>query len=149
MNYKKEIGKRIRAERDALKWSLETLAQKTAGARSGPLSKSRISNYEQGLRLPGPREIKVLAQTLQADAAYLMCLDTGEDEMNKEEMDLLRNYRRLPENERLAYSRRIDSLAQLYRDPLPDEKLPAGLKQLPATAPPDPNRRRRFRTPSR
>lgn len=123
MNYKREVGKRIRAERDKLGISLEEQERKMLQKLGKTLPKSRVSNYEQGLRLAGPAEITLLAEFYEVPAAYLGCLD-GEGNVTKEEYDLLRNYRRLPENERLSYWRRLDTLAQAYRDPLPDEKLP-------------------------
>lgn len=85
------------------------------------LSPSRISNYEQGLRLLKPREARILGKALDADPAYLMCLEG--DDMLPDEVELLRNYRALPEKERKAYSRRIGALALVYKEPVPDEKL--------------------------
>lgn len=94
------------------------------------LSASRVSNYEQGLRMPKPEEAKLLGEFYGVPAAYIMCLD-AEDEMNKEEFEMLRDYRRLPENERRDYARRIQALALVYRDAMPDERLPAGIKAKP------------------
>lgn len=129
MDYKREIGKRLRAERDKLDISLEELQTRLGNK----LSKSRVSNYEQGLRLPKPGEIKILADFYGVPGSYLMCLDEDGD-MNQEEMDFLRNYRRLPENERKAYARRIQVMALAYRDPLPDEKLPKTYRVRPRIA---------------
>lgn len=88
----------------------------------GLLSGSRISNYEQGLRYPGPEEILKLAAVLGESPSYLMCLDSGED-VNEEEQKLLKNWRALPEKDRNDYARRIASMAMIYRDAMPDEKL--------------------------
>jgi transcriptional regulator with XRE-family HTH domain len=55
----------------------------------GALSKSRISNYEQGLRRLGIEEARLLSKVLgTVSAAYLLCLE-GE-EPNEQEQELLR-----------------------------------------------------------
>ena len=118
MDYKKEIGRRIRRARVGLNMTLGEVSRDTDGLLSG----SRISNYEQGLRYPGPEEILKLAAVLGESAAYLMCLDSGED-VNEEEQKLLRNWRALPEKDRNDYARRIASMALIYKDAMPDEKL--------------------------
>lgn len=123
MDYKIEIGRRIAAERDRCGWSLDELARRT----NGFLSKSRISNYEQGTRMPGPKEISILAAALGCDAAYLMCLSQS---FTKQELDLLRNFRALPEKDRNDYQRRISILALAYKEPLPDENLPDEYRSL-------------------
>ena len=116
MNYKQEIGRRIRESRDKRGWSLEELAEKT-GQR---LSKSRIGNYEQGTRMPGPAEVNTLAQALGVDAAWLMCLQTV---FTSQAIEMMRNWMALPDKERNDYFRRIEVLALAYREPVPDEKL--------------------------
>lgn len=88
----------------------------------GLLSPSRISNYANGIRMPGPKEANIMANALACDAAWLMCLQL---EMNKEELDLLRNFRALPEKDRKSYYRRIEVLSMAYREPTPDETAPA------------------------
>ena len=117
MNFKKEIGKRLAEAREDKGWSLAKLSEETARV----LSASRISNYEQGERLPGPREILILSKALGRDPAYLMCLEGGE--MTEKERELLNSWRALPESERMAYLRRINAVALMYRDPVADEKL--------------------------
>lgn len=69
LNIKKEIGKRIL---DARK--LKGLTLKALGELAGGLKQTRITNWEQGVRTPGPEEIKQLAQALDVSPAYLMCL---------------------------------------------------------------------------
>jgi len=117
MNFKKEIGRRLAEAREDKGWSLAKLSEET----SRVLSVSRISNYEQGERLPGPREILILSRALGRDPAYLMCLEGGE--MTQQERELLNSWRTLPESERMAYLRRINTIALMYRDPIADEKL--------------------------
>ncbi len=114
--YSREIGRRIREARETKKLSLEGLAKLTGGL----LTKSRIGNYEQGTRMPGPAEINAIAAVLDTDAAYLMCLALG---YTKQELDLVRYFRTLPENYRSQYFSRLQNLSLVYREPLPDEKL--------------------------
>lgn len=118
MNYKKEIGSRIKTAREKRGWSLAELEKQTGGR----LSKSRIGNYEQGTRMPGPEEANLLASALGVDAAFLMCL---QQQFTPQSLELLRNWMALPEKERLEYFRRIEVLALAYREPVPDEKLNA------------------------
>jgi transcriptional regulator with XRE-family HTH domain len=69
-----EIGARLRAARHALGWSLSELSARTSPA----LSKSRISNYEQGLRRVGLEEAAILADAMKTvTAAYLLGFEVG------------------------------------------------------------------------
>jgi transcriptional regulator with XRE-family HTH domain len=64
------------------------------------LSKSRISNYEQGIRRRGLEEATMLAQALgTVSASYLLCLD-DEGFLSEQEWELLRCYRRTDERGR-------------------------------------------------
>lgn len=65
------IGARIRALREARKLSLKALAEETGGR----LSKQRIGNYEQGIRMPGPAEAVILGEVLGVPPARVLCLD--------------------------------------------------------------------------
>ncbi|HCE5420935.1 TPA: helix-turn-helix domain-containing protein [Legionella pneumophila] len=69
LNIKKEIGKRILEARKAKGLTLKALGELTGG-----LKQTRLTNWEQGVRTPGPEEIKSLAQALDVSPAYLMCL---------------------------------------------------------------------------
>lgn len=69
LNIKKEIGKRILEARKA-----KGLTLKALGALAGGFKQARMTNWEQGIRTPGPEEIKELAQALDVSPAYLMCL---------------------------------------------------------------------------
>ena len=55
-----KIGLRLRAARNAQKIALAELSDRTGGA----LSKSRISNYEQGLRRMGLEDARMFADAL-------------------------------------------------------------------------------------
>jgi SOS-response transcriptional repressor LexA len=69
LNIKKEIGKRILEARKAKGFTLKAL-----GELAGDLKQTRLTNWEQGTRAPGPEEIKKLAKALDVSPAFLMCL---------------------------------------------------------------------------
>lgn len=69
MNIKKEIGKRIFEARKEKGLTLKELGELTGG-----LKQTRLTNWEQGTRAPGPEEIKQLAEALEVSPAFLMCL---------------------------------------------------------------------------
>ncbi|CZG67656.1 XRE family transcriptional regulator [Legionella pneumophila] len=73
LNIKKEIGKRILEARKA-----KGLTLKTLGELAGGLKQTRLTNWEQGVRTPGPEEIKSLARALDVSPAYLMCLSDNQ-----------------------------------------------------------------------
>lgn len=77
LNIKKEIGKRIFEAR-----KIRGLTLKELGVLAGGLKQTRLTNWEQGTRTPGPEEIKQLAQALDVSPAYLMCL--SDDKQYKE-----------------------------------------------------------------
>ncbi|MDP3559058.1 MAG: XRE family transcriptional regulator [Legionellaceae bacterium] len=68
-NIKKLIGQRIHVERKA-----KGLTQAKLAELAGGLKQPRINNWEQGIRTPGPEEIKLLATVLEVSPAFLMCL---------------------------------------------------------------------------
>lgn len=68
-NIREEIGRRICEARKA-----KNLTLKALGELTDDFKQSRITNWEHGLRLPGPEEIKQLAIALDVSPAYLMCL---------------------------------------------------------------------------
>lgn len=70
MDFKMESGRRLRRAREAKNLKLAELAALVDG-----VGVSRISNYEQGLRLMRQPEAIKLAQVLDVSPAYLMCID--------------------------------------------------------------------------
>lgn len=118
MDYKKEIGARIRQARAREQLTLKGLAKRL----NGLLKANAISMYENGQREPGVKEAVALAKALNDSAAYLLCV-AEEDEMKKQELELLRNFRALPEKDRNDYARRIAAIAMIHREPVPDERL--------------------------
>jgi transcriptional regulator with XRE-family HTH domain len=84
----KKIGARLRAARHAQGLSLAALA-----ARTNTLSKSRISNYEQGIRRMGIEEATELAEALGGiTPSYLLCIDNAPS-LTLEEERLVGRYR--------------------------------------------------------
>lgn len=84
----KKIGQRLRSARQAQGLSLSELSSLT-----GALSKSRISNYEQGIRRMGLEEAQQLATALvSVTPTYLLCLEDT-DPLSNEERVLVERYR--------------------------------------------------------
>lgn len=69
INIREKIGQRIRAARKD-----KGLTRKGLSELTGNLNPSRINGWERGTRIPGPEEIKRLAEALEVSASYLMCL---------------------------------------------------------------------------
>ena len=69
MDIREQIGNRITQARKTLGITIKTLSERTKN-----LSPARISNWEQGTRSPGPVDAKLLAQSLNVSASYLLCL---------------------------------------------------------------------------
>lgn len=83
------IGLRLRAERHRLKLSLSRLSARTGDT----LSKSRISNYEQGIRRIGLEGAVILGRALgDVSPAYLLGLDDS-DPLSSAEHRLLALFR--------------------------------------------------------
>jgi len=102
-------GERLRAARAGRGWSLTELSQRTGGR----LSKSRISNYEQGLRQMAPDVAAMLAEALgSVTAPWLLCEDSPA--LSAEEARLLAAWRQGDEAMRawLALAIQSDSPAE-------------------------------------
>jgi transcriptional regulator with XRE-family HTH domain len=92
MDLTKRIGQRLRAARQDQKLSLSELS-----ARTDSLSKSRISNYEQGIRRMGLEEAQELATALgTVTPVYLLCLDDT-DPLSQRERELVDHFRHADE----------------------------------------------------
>ncbi len=84
-----QIGERLRTERKRRNWSLSDLSART----DGRLSKSRISNYEQGIRRMGLEAAYQLAAAFETvSPAWLLLLDTS-DPLSAEEQRLIQCFR--------------------------------------------------------
>jgi len=106
MELTKQIGLRLRTARKAQGLSLAALA-----ARTSALSKSRISNYEQGLRRMGLEEAQVLAAALgTVTATYLLCLES-EGQISEAESTLLDHYRHADDRGKATILRIAESQA--------------------------------------
>lgn len=119
MDYKKEIGRRIRAAREERKWTLDDLSRETHDV----LLPKRISNYETGFRMPGPAEAATLAKALGKRTAYIMAVDDRQLPISAPEEALIRNWRTLNERDRMEIFRKVEALAMANRDPVSDAKV--------------------------
>lgn len=68
MNIKKMIGSRITQARKANGVTIKVLAERTR------LGATRIGNWEQGTRSPGPEEAMTLSKELFVAASWLLCI---------------------------------------------------------------------------
>lgn len=142
---RKETGRRIREARKKKGLTLLKLEE----AIKHLITKNAINNYERGKRTPGVLEAVAIAQATDYTAAYILCV-AEEDELKKQELELLRNFRALDEKDRNDYARRIATMALMHRDPVPDERLgakwkaPSSKRPIPAkvhkSAPKKPSR---------
>lgn len=120
MTLNKEIGQRLRAARLAHKYSLSELASRTR-----TLSKSRISNYEQGIRRMGIEEAQELSEALEGiTPAYLLCLDATSP-LSQQEWQLIQGYRKTDERGRDVILQVAESQGQ-YEGARTTEDSPAG-----------------------
>jgi transcriptional regulator with XRE-family HTH domain len=123
-----EMGRRVRLKRELLGESQGTISRaidrllpiNNRGHRLAdpwgmliPLSSKRIANFEQGTRHIGVREAFTLAQVLQSDPCFLLCLE--DRPVEPIERELLKNFRSLPENERSKFAARLAAAAMPYR----------------------------------
>ena len=107
------IGKRLRAQRQALGLSLSELAERTNDA----LGKSRISNYEQGIRRMGLEEAEALAAALgTVSPAFLLGLNS-EGPITAHEHRILDAYRTLDPQSRAMICRALDVPVSGVRGP--------------------------------
>jgi len=114
-------GERLRAARHAREWSLSQLVSYTGGA----LSKSRISNYEQGIRRLGSEEARILAAALgNVSVDYLLCRQDGPGDDPGEER-LLLMYRSAPPDQRPALIEALHAL--VHRQPEEPDKTRASI----------------------
>ena len=112
----REIGRRLRAARLDRGLNRSQLAALTDGL----CSKSRISNYEQGLRRPSIEAAQVLAEALvTVSAAQLLGLEGGEDDaLSNDEKRLLEAFRRADAD----WRRRLLDIAEAVQlDPPPGQ----------------------------
>jgi transcriptional regulator with XRE-family HTH domain len=113
MDLTKRIGQRLRSARHEQKLSLADLS-----ARTNSLSKSRISNYEQGIRRMGLEEAHELSVALgTVTPTYLLCLD-DRGPFSDPELELIDHFRRTDDRGRET----VLAVAQSQPDHVPAEK---------------------------
>ncbi|AFL74095.1 helix-turn-helix domain-containing protein [Thiocystis violascens] len=89
----RRIGSRLRAERQRRGWSLSDLSARTADQ----LSKSRISNYEQGIRRMGLEAAHQIAAALETvSPAWLLMLEEY-NPLTDDELRLIQGFRAMNE----------------------------------------------------
>lgn len=117
MDYKIEIGKRIKKARADKQWTLAELSRKT----NDVLSFQRIGAYETGERMPGPSEATILGKALGVRPAFLMMVDDIQLPITPQEETMIKNWRELAGKERAKFFREIELAALLARDPASHE----------------------------
>jgi transcriptional regulator with XRE-family HTH domain len=124
--WKARVAERLRALRVRAALSQWDVDRETQGR----ITRSALGNYESGSRLPGIEEAQILGKLYNVPAFYILCLEEDTDVVliDPTERQLMRDFRALPERDRMDYVRRIGALAVAYRDPVPDEKV---AKHLP------------------
>lgn len=127
MDYKNEIGRRIRQKRDEKGWTLPELARATDDV----LTSTRIQNYETGYRMPGPSEAVILSKALGVRAAYLMAIDDIQIPITPQEEALIRNWRTMNERDRMQVYRSIETMAMQNRDPVQDQMVDLHMPPMP------------------
>lgn len=114
MDFKLEAGRRIRAAREERGLKLRELAELTDNL----VSISRLNNYEHGARMPGPQEAVLLGKALGKRPAFFLGVDDVQTHISPLEEKLVRNWRTLPENVRMAIYRDVELKAMQHRDPI-------------------------------
>ena len=116
----------LRAAVQLSQWDVDRLTE-------GVVSRSALGNYESGSRMPGIEEARILGKLYRVPAFYILCLEEDTDVIltDPTEQQLLRDFRALPERDRMDYVRRISALASAYRDPVPDEKVARHISPAP------------------
>lgn len=127
MDYKAKIAKRIREAREERGWKLRELAEATDNV----VSISRLNNYEHGARMPGPAEAVLLGEALGKRPAYFLGVDDVQLPISQTEESLIKNWRALPENERMALYRALEVQAMRYRDPALSHAVDRHLPKVP------------------
>ena len=125
MDYKEEIGRRIRKSRDLAGMTLIEVARKTGDL----LTLKRINAYENGDRMPGPAEAVTLAKALGVRPSYLLAVDDTQTPITQQEEALIRNWRTLNERDWMALFRQVETMAMTSRDPVPNARV---AQHLPA-----------------
>ena len=114
MDLTKRIGQRLRAARQEQKLSLSDLS-----ARTNSLSKSRISNYEQGIRRMGLEEAHELSVALgTVTPTYLLCLD-DKDPLSPQERQLVEYFRQTDERGQATLLKLAEAETELGTAPEP------------------------------
>lgn len=105
---KKEVGKRIRAERERLGWTQEVLAKKVATTNSS------ISKYETGVILPPIESLIELGRVLHISIDYLLFGKEKQiDEISDEGSKILADLENIPFTKRQRLYKIFREIIQL------------------------------------
>ena len=88
---KYEIGSRIRKHRKEVGLTQEQLADKIG------VTKSRISNWEQGINRPDADILAALCKALKVSPSILLDVHLTDDELNEHEKKVIKAYRQKPD----------------------------------------------------
>lgn len=119
MDYKKEVGRRIREARLKKGLTLAGLSRKTDDV----LDLRRIGAYENGVRMLGQQEAVILGRALGLRPAYIMALEDSDTRPSALEEQMLKNWRSLTERDRMDFFRKIEAQALMSRDPAADVRV--------------------------
>jgi len=97
------VGLRIQAARKARGWSLREMCDHTDW-----LEKSRLGNWESGLRMIGLDEAKIVAKLLGVTTEHILCLDDS----TLEEAQLVAHFRACDERGKRLLMKTAESEAE-------------------------------------
>lgn len=127
---RKDLGRAMRNARELRGYTLEDLAAKL------DISFGQVGHWETGRRPIWVEDLVSVSRILHSDLPRLLQNRSGEADdltLGEEELELIKNFRKLPLHDREQYLTRITGLAKIYGDPVPDERLPAVWSQTPKT----------------
>lgn len=112
----KEIGTRIRDERETLGWNqadlMKNAQDRAIAALGAPFSQQVVSAYENGTRRPSFEEVEVLAWTLGISEVYLAGWSTLRQKLDAAEQAIISDLRALSPVQREDFRQRIHRAAR-------------------------------------
>lgn len=88
------------------------------------MPKQTIASYEQGTRLPGPKEATLLGEALGVSPAFLLVIDGDEMQLLDAEAEMVRKLRQLPPEERARFEKLLEGRVRLFAQRMPVKKRP-------------------------
>lgn len=121
LEYRREVGARLKAAREAAGMTQEEAAAKLGKALQKDIPSSRIGNYEQGTRLPDPIVIQILSDIYGTQAASAIA-GFRDAPGSPEETALLEKYRQTDDRGRRAIHSVADTQSAYQVTPPPHQK---------------------------